>query len=284
MSDDKSDNISSPSPPLRAPVGTIGDAEMRSLCERGTLIESNFDPRNIKQACYELRASTTYYELHNVSTKKSVGNDEFILIKPRQFIVLITEESLNLPHDVLARVLTKGKLFSVGLLPVNTYADPGFKGNLGIVMFNGSNNYIRIPKLEPIAKVEFSRLSNPVEEAYRGQHGHQTGVWPFASEMVLTDDEVSRHPGISSPDVEMALSHGPAFGSLVRETHVLGRRLMFTMSLYFLASFALLAVARGTDYSAELAGIVLGVASNILFSLFSWFGTKLTHGRKNESK
>jgi dCTP deaminase len=66
--------------------------------------------------------------------------------------VLITAEDLAIPDDILVRVVSKGSLFSIGLSPVATYADPGFTGNLGIVTENISDKYVELPQGEAIAK------------------------------------------------------------------------------------------------------------------------------------
>ena len=73
--------------------------------------------------------------------------------------MLITYEELEVPSDVVAGVFSKGSLFSVGLSPTATYADPGFAGHIGIDTQNISNKYIVLPARETIAKVEFTRLS-----------------------------------------------------------------------------------------------------------------------------
>jgi len=153
-------------------IGTIPDYEIVDLASRKVLISEHFEPSCVKQACYELRAGEVYYDLSKQAERTAVANGSYILIKPRQLIVIITKEELDIPQDVLARILTKGKLFSIGLVPVNTYADPGFVGNLGIVFSNASTNYLKIYPGEAIAKIEFSRLEHPVRRTYHGQHGY----------------------------------------------------------------------------------------------------------------
>ena len=76
------------------------------------------------------------------------------------------------------------------LLPVNTYADPGFQGNLGIILHNNSINYLKIKEDELIAKIEFSALQHPVQKRYNGQHGYKTKIWPIPVEYSLTNDEI----------------------------------------------------------------------------------------------
>jgi dCTP deaminase len=147
---------------LKNYVGTINDEMIRSECAKKNLISKNFKPENITEACYELSASNIYYDLSNNYQRIDIKaeNYPYILIKPKQSIVVITKEELNIPANVIGRVLTKGKLFSIGLMPVNTYADPGFKGNLGIILHNNSLKYLKISEDELIAKIEFLFFNN----------------------------------------------------------------------------------------------------------------------------
>ena len=78
------------------------------------------DRKCIKQACYELRASNIYYLPIESDTKKEVLHEGFILLRPRQLVVIITQETLDIPNDILGRILTKGSFFSLGINAVNT--------------------------------------------------------------------------------------------------------------------------------------------------------------------
>lgn len=203
---------SSTAPAQRTP-GTLTDREILELATAGSLITENFEARFVKQACYELRAGSTFYRPDDPDGghRHDVAPGGDILIKPKQLVVIITMESVDLPPNMLGRVLLKGKLFSVGLTPVNTYADPGFSGRLGIVLFNAGNRYLRIRPGEPIAKVEFARLSEPVSRPYRGQHGFQTGILPIAGDMVLSREEADRDPRVGRPVEELARAKVPTW-------------------------------------------------------------------------
>jgi deoxycytidine triphosphate deaminase len=123
-------------------MGTLSDQEIIELGRAGALITQEFERDNVQQACYELRAGRVFYEPDKGNRRQTVIEGSDFLIKPKQLIVIITMESLELPADMLGRVLLKGRLFSLGLMPVNTYADPGFSGRLGIVLFNSAVAYV----------------------------------------------------------------------------------------------------------------------------------------------
>jgi dCTP deaminase len=169
---------------------TLRDQDIHEEMAVGNLIK-NGDPAQAAGACYELRLGSVYYDLTESDDPIGVPAGGTVLIKPGHRVVLITHEEVVVPNEVLARVVSKGSLFSVGLSPVATYADPGFVGNLGIVTQNISDKYIVLPLLEPIAKVDFTQLTGPVLRPYRGQHGFQTKIWPIKHQLQKTYADIS---------------------------------------------------------------------------------------------
>lgn len=169
---------------------TLSDNEIKAEIHAGRLIR-NADLSMLDGACYELRLGSVYYDLSEDGTRFQLKPGESALIKPGHRVVLITHEELDTPAQILVRVVSKGSLFSVGLSPVATYADPGFKGNLGIVTQNVSDKYIELPQGEPIAKADFTMLSSPATRLYEGQHGFQLGIWPIKNHLQKTHGEVA---------------------------------------------------------------------------------------------
>jgi dCTP deaminase len=256
-------------------IGTLSDEDIKTLCEKGLLIENNFLPDRIKQACYELRCGNVFYDLENGNKRHEIMEGDNILLKPKQTLVIITKESLRLPPDVLGRILTKGMLFSLGILPVNTYADPGFSGQLGIVMHNLSNSYLRIKPGDAIAKIEFSRLQYPVCRPYEGQHGYQTGIWPIRTDMILDSREVEADSRIGSPESEIERAYGKELGRVMKRVFGYERRLLLFSIVYFLFMLALIAVMAGTNWINITMAVVIGVVANILTAIITLAATNL---------
>lgn len=265
-------------------AGTLSDNHIRDAAGQRWLISDNFDDNRVRQACYELRAGNVYYELNTGDsqrreTRHELAEGQYILLKPKQFIVIITHESLRLPDNVLGRVLTKGQLFSIGVMPVNTYADPGFEGQLGIVLANMSNNYIKIQQGDPIAKIEFSKLRQPVAAPYNGQHGYQTKIWPVPHQMIMTPEEVANDKRIAAPLDELGAAHGAYFASLLNRVFRFERYMLLAGILYFLLSvivLSILVVRKESDFSASaILAVSIGVASNLIFAVLVYFGTSM---------
>jgi dCTP deaminase len=179
----------------------LTDGEIAAEMAAGRLVR-NGEPAQLGPACYELRMGQIYYDLTEGARRYDVGEAGTVLIKPGHRVVLITQEELIVPPNIIARIISKGSLFSVGLSPLCTYADPGFPGNLGVVTQNISDKYIELPVGESIAKVDFARLGNPVDHPYQGQHGYRTEIWPIKYHLQKTYAEVSPDPRVESEKIE----------------------------------------------------------------------------------
>jgi len=126
--------------------GIIADFEIKKLCP-SELITKGYDPGSVKQTCYELRVGETvwYTYLKNSKLRKtSVKDKGGVYLPPKAYATIITMEELELPTDCVGRIMTKGQLFSIGISAVNTYADPGFSGHLGITLINHSKTRGRL--------------------------------------------------------------------------------------------------------------------------------------------
>ena len=199
---------------------TLSDKEIEKEFGYGRLI-TNPSIEMLDGSSYELRLGNVYYDLTENGRRFELKPDEKALLKPGHRVVLITAEELDTPADVAVRVVSKGSLFAVGLSPVATYADPGFKGNLGIVTQNISDKYVELPQGEPIAKADFNKLTSNAERLYKGQHGFQMGIWPIKTQLQKTHAEVADDPRVKSEKQE-------AFALLPQATRTVIRRMELT--------------------------------------------------------
>jgi dCTP deaminase len=245
-----------------ATPGTLTDEQIQSLCSQSILIDAEFDPAQIRQCCYELRASDVAFETMSPAEDKQVKIPAGgYVLRPHSFVTLITMESLNLPSDVLARVLTKGQLFSVGLLPVNTYADPGFKGRLGITLYNASRRYLILRPQQAIAKIEFTVLPKPVSSPYSGQHGFATGIWPMPTHLYAKPSDLAAANIRVDQTGEIDRAYGSAVGDLKRKVDYYERK-VWVQILVTLSLFAgILALHGRLDL---VTSIGTGIVANIL--------------------
>ncbi len=241
---------------------TLTDHEISAGIAANTLVLGGI-PARLGPASYELRMGTVYYDLTESARRIEVSPGETILIKPGHHVVLITSEQLMVPNDMIARIVSKGSLFSIGLSPVSTYGDPGFIGNLGIVTQNISDKYIEIPIGEPIAKVDFSKLSGPVDHPYTGQHGYQTEIWPIKTHLQKTYDQVCSDPRVESEKTEAYKLLPQATAEMLRRME--RRQLTIDVVIFgALAANAVFLLAAQYGYMGMVAAIATNLASSAI--------------------
>lgn len=259
-------------------AGTLNDINIIKLCsDSKLLIEENFDKEMVKQCCYELRSSEKYIILsENNQTICTLDRktDDYILIKPSHQVVIITKEKLNIPGNIIGRIMTKGKLFSIGLVPVNTYADPGFKGNLGIVFCNLSNHYIKIKPGEPIAKIEFSKILGSVNKIYSGQHGLETNTWPIPYDMILGKEAMKKDPRILESELEEVESvYGKMIGQQFKKIYKYQRGVMFAFTCYVIINLVIF-MSIDKNVITHFVSIIIGLITNIIWAILWYFVEK----------
>lgn len=238
----------------------LTDGEIAAEMAAGRLVR-NGEPAQLGPACYELRMGRIYYDLTEGARRFDVGEGGKVLIKPGHRVVLITQEELVIPPDIIARIISKGSLFSVGLSPVCTCADPGFPGNLGVVTENISDKYIELPVGESIAKVDFAQLSKPVDHPYQGQHGYQTEIWPIKYHLQKTYAEVSHDPRVDSEKIESYKLLPQTIAALLRGMETRQRFIDVAIIAALLINAALLCVI-----STKVIDTMVGIIGNLIAS------------------
>jgi dCTP deaminase len=183
---------------------TLSNQTIIDLIDSHDLV-SNLVRENVGSAYYELRMGKVYYDLTENNQRIELNRGQKVIIKPGHKVVLITEEVMNIPNNIIGRVISKGSFFSIGLSPVCTNADPGFKGNLGLVTQNFSNSYIEIPQKEGIGKIDFSLLDKVTVKPYVGQHGFQSKIWPIKNHLQKKHGDVSHDDRVFSQRKEADL-------------------------------------------------------------------------------
>jgi dCTP deaminase len=251
--------------------GILVDEQLTAVCAHGELITQDFEPNNIRQACYELRASDVFYETYSFREDKRVLADSSgYILRPTSYVTAIVLETIDLPNDVLARILAKGQLFSIGIVPVNTYADPGFRGRLGITLFNASHRHLVIQPRQAIAKIEFVKLNTPVSRPYSGQHGYETKIWPIPTQFYASQELLKRQKVDPDSLDEIERSYGSIVRSLESRLRSYERKIWLQISLTVLFFMIIFSIAGKVHWSLSIA---LGIVANFTTNLVA-FGFK----------
>ncbi|MEX0661472.1 MAG: hypothetical protein WEA58_08590 [Balneolaceae bacterium] len=152
----------------------------------------NYNQDRLKYAAYELSMGNEAF-VTSAEKKRSYTKGEQIVINPGQFAVLITEEILQIPNDLLAFISIKFSIKFDGLINVSGFhVDPGFKGRLKFAVYNAGSKNVVITSGEPLFQIWFSTLLGENSVPYNGRHKDQ---------MYITAEDVMKNQGkIASPN------------------------------------------------------------------------------------
>jgi dCTP deaminase len=175
-----------------SPTSVLSDGTIRRLVQEGRIRIDPWDERMVQPASVDLRLGSSFRVFHNhritaidlrdppenLTEQVVVGEDEPFVIHPGEFCLGRTEEWVELPDDIVARIEGKSSLGRLGLIVHATagFCDPGWKGTLTLEL----NNLTRVPiKLWPglpIAQLSFMTLDQAAERPYGhpdlGSHYH----------------------------------------------------------------------------------------------------------------
>ena len=160
----------------------LSDGTIRRLVEEGRIVIDPWDPALVQPASVDLKLGDSFRVFHNhrvtaidlreppqnLTEEVVVSEGEPFVIHPGEFALGRTQEWVELPEDVVARVEGKSSLGRLGLIVHATagFVDPGWKGTLTLEL----NNLTRVPiKLYPgllIAQLSFMSLDAPAEKPY----------------------------------------------------------------------------------------------------------------------
>jgi dCTP deaminase len=126
--------------------------------------------------------------LQDIMRKVTVTPGEPFVLQPRDFVLAITEETLDLGDDVLGRLEGRSSLGRIGIIVHGTAGlfDPGWIGKATLELSNLSRMAVALYPGMRICSFTFEQLSSPVSVSYRdkpnNKYSGQTS--PLASKLV----------------------------------------------------------------------------------------------------
>ncbi len=168
--------------PDAAPQSVLSDGTILELVEQNRIRIDPWDPGLVQPASVDLRLGDSFRVFHNhrtvaIDLREPPTNlteevvatpDDGFVIHPGEFCLGRTQEWVELPDDIVARIEGKSSLGRLGLIVHATagFCDPGWKGTLTLEL----NNLTRVPiRLYPgllIAQLSFMALDRPALRPY----------------------------------------------------------------------------------------------------------------------
>lgn len=144
----------------------------------------------INNACYEMALGSEAFITSTSGTKRVYNPGEQVLIPPGQFALLLTEEELCIPLDLLAFISIKASKKISGLVNVSGFhVDPGFRGRLKFSVYNAGSESIVLEVGERLFPIWFYHLDEKNEDDYHGRHKGQMGI--SAADVMQLQGEVA---------------------------------------------------------------------------------------------
>ncbi len=86
-------------------------------------------------------------------------------LKPKEYLYSSSVEKITIPKNMCGIILPRSSFTRIGLiLPMSSYANPGYTGNLPIVIFNASNSIVKIPPYIRIMQLLFCEIKGEAIE------------------------------------------------------------------------------------------------------------------------
>lgn len=101
--------------------------------------------------------------------KEDVADQTWVTIKPGDYYLVQTVESVNTPTDLMPIIHVRTSLFRAGLLLLNSKTDPGYSGKLTMGLTNLSSFSVRLQIGARICNIIFHKIKGKTVN-YRGQH------------------------------------------------------------------------------------------------------------------
>ena len=158
-----------------------------------------FEESALQPSSIDLRLGNEFRLFHNhsasaidvrtnqerLSEKVVIEQEEKFILHPKEFVLAVTRERVQLPPELVARLEGKSSLGRLGLLVHSTagFIDAGFRGRLTLELFNVTRLPIILWPGMPIAQVSFIEMSTAAEHPYgskalRSKYQNQTEPTP----------------------------------------------------------------------------------------------------------
>ncbi len=134
---------------------------------REEILIEPFSEESLQPAGYDLRVGVETYVNERLIDVEGEGE---LIVPPKTHALVLTLERVKLPDDVMGDMKIRSSLAREGLLGSFAWVDPGWDGNLTLMLFNASNEPIKLEYGERFVQIAFIRLEGPAKNPYRGNY------------------------------------------------------------------------------------------------------------------
>lgn len=167
--------------------GILSDRQIEQRLDNGTLGISNLDrEEQIQPASVDLTLGNEFVEYKNVGLErgeerlvslsdkqdsdhrvKSEFESDQIILRPENFYLGTTNETINLPNDLGAEVFGRSSIGREGVIVETAgWGDPGFEGEITLEFVNHSPDPVVIDSGTRVCQLVFMQMGTMADEGY----------------------------------------------------------------------------------------------------------------------
>lgn len=177
---------------------TLSDGAIRARLETGDLRIDPFDESMIQPASVDVRLGNDfvlfdalgsggltidpYRDNSHVTRVLTINDGDSLILRPGEFLLGTTVETVTVPHDLVCRVEGKSSIARWGVIVHTTagFVDPGFEGQVTLEFANLGRHSFRLWPGMKIAQFSFAQMDAPalipygdprLGSKYHGQRG-----------------------------------------------------------------------------------------------------------------
>lgn len=134
-------------------------------------VVTGFSKDHVDANAYNLHMGNCYFRTADESGKEqkktTLSPGESFIIPAGQFAFLLSQETINVPSDVMAFISMRTGIKFQGLINVSGFhVDPGYSGKLIYAVYNASPSPVQICEGDAIFKIWFADLDRKSEQRY----------------------------------------------------------------------------------------------------------------------
>jgi dCTP deaminase len=136
----------------------LSDVEIQERIDNHSLQITPFEPSCLNGAGYDLRLA------------------EELTIEPNQYRLVATLERVELEDNLVGTLHIRSSLARWGIIASVALVDPGFRGQLTILLYNVGSRKLKMQWKERFLQIAIHQLSTKTQRPYRGKYQDSQGI------------------------------------------------------------------------------------------------------------
>lgn len=144
-----------------SPHSLLTDTDIADLMKRKEIIIDPFDEKCLTPVGYDLRVGDCAISWKKKGDYVPVEEEQQITIDPGDTVLLSVRERIQISKNIAGTIHSKVSLVSRGFSHVSTTVDPGWKGELTVLISNVRNIPLTLKFEQPFCTLVFHKTESP---------------------------------------------------------------------------------------------------------------------------